>query len=48
MNAFWLRHPWLRRSSAGVLATVVVVIAALLSLPTSTCRLKIGRRHLRT
>ncbi|HEX6796186.1 MAG TPA: alpha/beta hydrolase [Ktedonobacterales bacterium] len=31
MNAFWSRHPWLRRSAMGVLAVLVVVIAALLS-----------------
>lgn len=32
MNAFWLRHPWLRRSASGALAGVVVLVAVLLSI----------------
>ena len=32
MNKFWSRHPWLRRSTAGMLAFLVVVITALLSI----------------
>ncbi len=32
MNNFWSRHPWLRRSTSGMLAFLVVVIIGLLSI----------------
>ena len=32
MHDFWSRHPWLRRSTSGMLAFLVVVITALLSI----------------
>ena len=32
MQEFWSRHPWLRRATAGMLASLVVVITALISI----------------
>lgn len=48
MNAFWLKHPWLRKGAWGVLVFFVVLISGLLAIAYVYMPLKITPRRRRT